>query len=417
MLPPNEEGEYVAVYEYRGLNGAGRITKGIIDADSPRLARAKLRRSGIFPTEIITDRHPRKSVAEGVSIGELFTRITIQDISIMTRQMATLVGAGLPIVEALNALIDQTENVRLKKVITQVRESVNEGSSLADAMSRFPKAFSELYVNMINAGESSGALDIVLKRLADFMENQVMLKNKVLSTLSYPIILVLVCIAILSFLLVYVVPKVVSIFDELQQALPIPTLVLISVTDFLKDYWWALLMVIGGSILALRQYIATENGHRTYDRMILKIPITGKLLRIIVTTRFARTLAILLNSGIPLLQSMDIARAVANNAIISGAIESAKEGIREGESIAEPLRRSKVFPSMVIHMIAVGEKTGELEQMLSKVSEAYDNEIETTISRMTSLLGPFVILILAAIVLFIVLAILLPMFEMNQIIT
>ncbi len=407
----------MAVYEYRGLNGAGKITKGIIDADSPRLARAKLRKSGIFPTEIIADRYPRKSVAEGVSIGELFTRITIQDTSIMTRQMATLVGAGLPIVEALNALIDQTENARLKKVLTQVRESVNEGSSLADAMSRFPKAFSELYVNMVRAGESSGALDIVLKRLADFMENQVLLKNKVLSTLSYPIILVLVCIAILSFLLVYVVPKVVSIFDELQQALPIPTLVLISVTDFLKDYWWALLMVIGGSILALRQYVATENGHRTYDRIILKIPITGKLLRTIVTTRFARTLAILLNSGIPLLQSMDIARAVANNAIISGAIESAKEGIREGESIAEPLRRSKVFPSMVIHMIAVGEKTGELEQMLSKVSEAYDNEIETTISRMTSLLGPFVILILAAIVLFIVLAILLPMFEMNQIIT
>ncbi len=406
----------MAVYEYRGLDGTGRIAKGIIDADSPRLARAKLRRSGIFPTEIMTDRHTKKSVAEGVSIGELFTRVRIQDISIMTRQMATLVGAGLPIVEALNALIDQTENARLKKVITQVRESVNEGSSLADAMSRFPKVFSELYVNMINAGESSGALDIILKRLADFMENQVILKNKVLSTLSYPIILALVGIAILSFLLVYVVPKVVRIFDELQQALPIPTLVLISVTDFLGDYWWVLLVVIGGSMLALRQYVATENGHRNYDRMILKLPITGKLLRIIVTTRFARTLAILLNSGIPLLQSMDIARAVVNNAVISEAIESAKEGIREGESIAEPLRRSNIFPSMVTHMIAVGEKTGELEQMLFKVSEAYDNEVETIISRMTSLLGPFVILVLGGIVLFIVLAILLPMFEMNQII-
>ena len=406
----------MAVYEYRGLDGAGRIAKGIIDADSPRLARAKLRRSGIFPTEIMTDRHTKKSVAEGVSIGELFTRVRIQDISIMTRQMATLVGAGLPIVEALNALIDQTENARLKKVITQVRESVNEGSSLADAMSRFPKVFSELYVNMINAGESSGALDIILKRLADFMENQVILKNKVLSTLSYPIILALVGIAILSFLLVYVVPKVVRIFDELQQALPIPTLVLISVTDFLRDYWWVLLVVIGGSMLALRQYVATENGHRNYDRMILKLPITGKLLRIIVTTRFARTLAILLNSGIPLLQSMDIARAVVDNAVISEAIESAKEGIREGESIAEPLRRSNIFPSMVTHMIAVGEKTGELEQMLFKVSEAYDNEVETIISRMTTLLGPFVILVLGGIVLFIVLAILLPMFEMNQII-
>ncbi len=406
----------MAVYEYRGLDGAGRITKGIIDADSPRLARAKLRRSGIFPTEVMTDRHPKKTVAEGVSIGALFTRIKIQDISIMTRQMATLVGAGLPIVEALNALIDQTENARLKKVITQVRENVNEGSSLADAMSRFPKVFSELYVNMINAGESSGALDIVLKRLADFMESQVMLRNKVLSTLSYPIILVLVGIGILSFLLVYVVPKVVRIFDELEQALPIPTMILISVTDFLGDYWWALLIVIVGGILALRHYIGTENGHRHYDRMILKIPITGKLLRIIVTTRFARTLAILLNSGIPLLQSMDISRAVVNNAVISGAIESAKEGIREGESIAEPLRRSQVFPSMVTHMIAVGEKTGELEQMLSKISEAYDNEVETTISRMTSLLGPFVILILGGVVLFIVLAILLPMFEMNQIV-
>jgi general secretion pathway protein F len=242
-----------------------------------------------------------------------------------------------------------------------------------------------------------------------------MLKNKVLSTLTYPIILVLVGIAILAFLLVHVVPKVVRMFDELQQALPLPTVVLISVTDFLRDYWWALLIVIGGGLLALRQYIATENGHRTYDRMILRIPITGKLLRIVVTTRFARTLAILLNSGIPLLRSMDIARAVVNNAIISGAIESAKESIREGESIAEPLRRSKVFPSMVTHMIAVGEKTGELEMMLSKISEAYDNEVETIISRMTSLLGPIVIVILGGVVLFIVLAILLPMFEMNQI--
>ena len=406
----------MAVYEYKGLDGAGRITKGIIDADSPRLARAKLRRSGIFPTDIMMDRHAKKSVAQGISIGELFRRIRSQDISIMTRQLATLVGAGLPIVEALNALIDQTENVRLKKVITQVREGVNEGSSLSDAMSRFPKVFSELYVNMINAGESSGALDIVLKRLADFMESQVMLKNKVVSTLSYPLILSLVGIAVLAFLLVYVVPKVVRIFNELQQALPIPTVLLISVTDFLRDYWWALLIVIGGILIALRQYAATERGHRNYDRLILKLPMTGKLLRIIVTTRFARTLAILLNSGIPLLRSMDIARAVVNNTVIAGAIESAKEGIREGESIAEPLRRSEVFPSMVTHMIAVGEKTGELEGMLFKVSEAYDNEVETTISRMTSLLGPVVILVLGAIVLFVVLAILLPMFEMNQIV-
>ncbi len=406
----------MAVYEYRGLDQAGRDIKGIIDADSPRLARAKLRRSGIFPTEILTDRHTKKSVVEGVSIGTLFGRIRIQEISIMTRQMATLVGAGLPIVEALNALIDQTEKVRLKKVITQVRESVNEGSSLADAMSRFPKVFSELYVNMINAGESSGALDIVLKRLADFMENQVMLRNKVLSTLSYPIILVIVGIGILSFLLLSVVPKVVGIFDDLRQALPLPTVILIAVTDFLRGYWWILVLVVAGSILALRQYAVTGKGRQLYNRMILKIPITGRLLRIIATTRFARTLAILLNSGIPLLQSMDIAKAVVNNAVISHAIESANEGIREGESIAEPLRRSKVFPPMVTHMIAVGEKTGELEQMLFKVSEAYENEIETTISRMTSLLGPIVIVVLGGIVLFIVLAILLPMIEMNQII-
>jgi general secretion pathway protein F len=405
----------VAVYEYKGLDAAGRLTRGIIDADSPRLARAKLRRSGVFPTEIAIER-AKKSMAEGISLGELFSRIRIQDISLMTRQMATLVGAGLPIVEALNALIDQTENARLKKVITQVRESVNEGSSLADAMGRFPKVFSELYVNMINAGESSGALDIVLKRLADFMESQAILRNKVVSTLSYPLILVVVGIAILSFLLIYVVPKVVRVFDDLQQALPLPTQILISLTDFLRGYWWAILIVIGGILFSLMQYVATESGHRNYDRIVLRIPITGKLLRTIVTTRFARTLAILLNSGIPLLRSMDIARAVVDNAIISEAIESAQEGIREGEPIAEPLRRSNVFPSMVTHMIAVGEKTGELEQMLFRVSEAYDNEVETTISRMTTLLGPFVILVLGGVVLFIVLAILLPMFEMNQIV-
>jgi general secretion pathway protein F len=228
--------------------------------------------------------------------------------------------------------------------------------------------------------------------------------------------LVVVGIAILSFLLIYVVPKVVRVFDDLQQALPLPTQILISLTDFLRGYWWAILIVIGGILFSLMQYVATESGHRNYDRIVLRIPITGKLLRTIVTTRFARTLAILLNSGIPLLRSMDIARAVVDNAIISEAIESAQEGIREGEPIAEPLRRSNVFPSMVTHMIAVGEKTGELEQMLFRVSEAYDNEVETTISRMTTLLGPFVILVLGGVVLFIVLAILLPMFEMNQIV-
>ena len=402
------------IFEYRGLDARGKDVRGIIDADTPRLARTKLKKTGVFPTQVQETMTERRGSRRDLSLTYWIKRVRIQDISVMTRQLATLVGAGLALVPALNSLSNQVENPTLKKVVSQIRERVKEGSSLSDALREFPRVFSNLYVNMVAAGESSGALDIVLIRLADFTENQVKLRNRVMAALIYPILMVFLACAAVAFLMVRVVPRILELFEDWGRALPLPTVILLDITSFFKTYGWVVLLGLVGALLVTLFYFRTERGRFFFDRLILRVPIFGRLTRIIATTRFSRTLGTLLASSIPLLRAMNIVKNIVNNRVIAEAIENSQESIVEGQSIAAPLARSGVFPPMVTDMIAIGENSGQLEHMLLKVSDAYDNQIETTVSGLTSILEPFLILIMGGVVLFIVLAVLLPIFEMNQ---
>ncbi|MBW2309188.1 MAG: type II secretion system inner membrane protein GspF [Deltaproteobacteria bacterium] len=403
------------VYQYKGLDASGKSIRGMIDADSPRSARMKLRGGGIYPSELQEETHSETSRLQAArNLRTIFQRVRLQDTAVMTRQLATLIGAGVPLVPALNALITQVDNDTLRKVITQVRERVNEGSTLSDAMKSYPRVFSDLYTNMVNAGEASGALEVVLLRLADFIENQVRLRNKIHSTLAYPIFMLFIGSGILLFLLTFVIPSVTQIFQDSNRVLPAPTILLLTISEFLKNYWWLLVGVTIGAVMGCRRYIHTEAGRMFFDRLKLHLPLLGGLTTKIAISRFARTLATLLNSGIPLMTSLGIVRTVVNNGVIADAIGCAQENIREGQEIHTPLAQCNVFPPLVIQMVSIGERSGELEHMLFKVAESYDNEVESSISSLTSMLEPIMILVMGVVVGFIVLAILLPIFEMTQ---
>jgi general secretion pathway protein F len=407
------------VFAYKGLNQSGRAVSGIIDADNPKGARLKLRRSGIFPTDLSEEeRQKQKTTAERteVNFGGFFQRISPQELALLTRQLSTLIGAGLPLVDCLSALIEQVETARIKRTLSQIREQVTEGTSFADALKAHPRLFSDLYVNMVRAGEASGSLDVVLLRLADYTESYAQLRDKVRSAMTYPTLMAVAGSSMLFFLLSYVVPKVTKIFSENKATLPVLTTVLLAISGFMQQYWWLILGAVIAAVISIRVSTRTPAGRLRFDRYVLAIPYFGKLLKKVALARFARTLSTLLTSGIPLLHSLDIVKNVVSNMVLSTAIEDARASIREGQSIAPPLKKSGLFPAMMIHMIAVGEKSGELEQMLSKAADAYDNEVNAAVSALTSILEPVMILVGGAVVLFIVLAILLPIFELNELV-
>jgi general secretion pathway protein F len=401
------------VFEYKALDARGKPVSGMLDAADPKALRGMLRKDGIFLTEIVVESKVKSLASREVKLGR--GRIKALDISVMTRQLATLIGAGIPLVESLTALVDQVEKERLKKVLSQIRERVNEGSSLADAMGDHPKVFVALYVNMIRAGESSGTLDVVLNRLAEFTDYQVRLRSKVMGAMMYPIIMVIVAIIIVAVLFVVVVPKITKIFERLKEGLPLPTEILIAVSSFVKNWWWAILLVGFGTIFLLVRYFRyTEAGREKWDRFALKVPIFGSLTRMIAIARFTKTLSTLLASGVPLLTALNIVKNVLNNKILEKVVEEARVSIQEGESIAAPLKRSKEFPPIVTHMIAIGEKSGELESMLSNVAAAYEQQVDNKINTLTSLLEPIMIVSMGGVVGFIVFSILLPILKMNQ---
>lgn len=400
------------VFEYKGLDVLGKGVSGIVDADNPRMARQRLKQDGIYPTDLVEGEE--KSESRGARVSA--RRVKGAELAIFTRQLATLVGAGLPMMECLTALVDQVENPRLKNVVADVRERVKEGSPLSEALTHHPKLFSELYVGMVAAGESSGTLGPMLVRLAEFTERQMALRGTVVGAMVYPAFTVGFSLLILGLLLAYVVPKVTRVFEGMGQALPAPTVVLLSISDAVRSYWWLLFVLAFGFWQWGRRWVASEAGRLRFDRFALSIPVVGRLVRMVAISRFTRTLSTLLAGGIPLLEAMDITRRVVINRVLADAIGSAGENIREGESIAVPLAESGVFPPMVTHMISVGEATGELEDMLVKVAEAYDREVETTVASLTSLLTPVMIVLMGGVVLAIVMAILLPIVEMSGVV-
>ncbi|MGH7899642.1 MAG: type II secretion system inner membrane protein GspF [Candidatus Binatia bacterium] len=404
------------VYSYAGLDPNGKSVSGIIDAESPRAARLKLRRTGVFPTNVAETKETESTRRASRSVRSYFERVGPQELSVMTRQLSTLVSAGLPLVDCLTALIDQVDSKRLKSMLTQTRERVNEGSSLADALAEHPRTFSELYINMVRAGEASGALDVVLMRLADYTESSARLRSKLRAALTYPAIMVIVGSGILFFLLSYVVPKITRIFVESKQVLPLPTRVLIGTSGLLAQWWPLLLMLLVAAAIGFRYYIRTPGGRYSYDRWVLRSPVFGKLLQKIAVARFSRTLSTLLKSGIGLLPSLDIVKNIVDNRVLYEATEAARDAIREGQSIAPPLKKSGIFPPLMIHMIAVGEKSGQLEEMLFKTAETYEGEVDTSIATLTTLLEPVMIVFMGGVVTFIVLSILLPIFQMSQLV-
>ena len=407
----------MAVYEFRGIQVAtGKPVKGFRDADNAKSLRGALRKDGILLTLATEESKKKETDKRKLDPLAFFRRPSTGDVAIMTRQLATLVRAGVPLVDSVGALTEQVEKEVLVRVLTELRENLNEGTSFAKSLARHPQVFPPLYVNMVAAGEASGTLEAVLERLADFMEGQARLKGKVSAALAYPILMVLIGGLLVGVLMVAVVPKVTSIFASLGQQLPWYTRLLIFISDTLAGFWWLILALVVGGIYAFRRWKNTVPGRLRWDTIRLKLPVFGRLNLLVAVARFSRTLATLLASGVQLLQAMEIGINVLENARLELVVREAIGSIREGESIAVPLKRSGQFPPMMTHMIAVGEKSGQLEAMLENVSKSYEADVETRVVALTSLLEPIMIVALGGAVGFIAMAILMPLLQMNELV-
>ncbi len=405
------------IYAYRGVTAAGKAMRGSLTAENLRVARARMRGDGIILTEI---NESQPSFSGGTTAGggarfklTLLQRIPGMELALATRQLATLVGAGIPLVDALGALVEQVEHARLKQVLGEVRTQVNEGAALADAMAQ-SQQFDTLYVSMIRAGEAGGALELVLARIADYLEDQVRLQNKVSSILIYPAVMLFFAMIVVVALVTVVLPQITELLLSLDQPLPFYTRWIIDSSSFARNWWWAIgLTMVAGFVLA-RAFVRTERGGLVYDQLRLRLPVIGRITRLISIARFTRTLSTLLTGGVPIVGALDIARHVTSNRVLGAAIESARVSIIEGASVAAPLRASGEFPPLVTTMIEVGEQSGELESMLAKVAQTYDEQVETTVSRLTALLEPLLILLMVGIVLVIILATLMPLLQITS---
>ncbi len=409
------------VYQYQGYRGDGGAATGIIDAENVKVARLKLRKEGVYPTDVV-EQGQTSARAQGKQRSDTGrpTRkssvLSATDLSLLTRQFATLMVAGLPLVDALGVLVDQAQKKPIKALLADIREQIRGGKALSGVLETYEKDFSPIYVHMVRAGEASGALDQILFRLAEFLEKQQALRNKVTNAMLYPVIMLVIGTIILFFLITFVVPKITQVFAQQKQALPWPTVALMSVSEFMADYWMVLAGLVIGGLYLLQRFTRTGRGRMIADRLTLKLPLIGEVARMVSISRLTSTLATMLASGVQLLDALDVSKRVMNNRVLEETVEVARQNIREGETIADPLKRSGEFPALVTHMIAVGEKSGEMEEMLRRVSQIYDSEVERVIARLTSLMEPIMILVMGAIVLFIVVAILLPIFEMGQMI-
>jgi general secretion pathway protein F len=410
----------VPVYAYKGVNQAGKPTKGTVSAEGVRAARSQMRAGGVFLTEIsetaaaATENAGITASGQGLNFKiNLPTRIPPLEVAMATRQLATLVGAGVPLVASLSALVEQTEHRALKGVFTQVRDRVNEGGSLAEALMSTGR-FDNLYVSMIRAGEASGALEAVLARIADYLEDQVRLNNRVLSILTYPLFMLVFAAVVVGVMVTLVLPQITELLLSQNLELPWYTAAVIAFSDLLRGYWW-LILIAGGGLVALYRWIyRTERGRGVLDRFWLGFPVIGRVIRFLAIARFTRTLGSLLASSVNIVQALNIARHVANNSVFEQAADDARDSILEGAALATPLRQSGEFPPLVTTMVEVGERSGDLEGMLIKVADTYEEQVETSVSRLTSLLEPVLILVMVGIVGIIIMAVLMPMLQLTE---
>lgn len=404
------------VYEYKGFDRAGKNKKGIIDADSAITARQRLRGSGVFTIDIKEALSRQKGLPHSSALSNFFKRVKSGELSAATRQLSILLGAGVPLVSSLDTLMTQAANPLFKKILAQVKESVNEGGSFASSLSQHPKVFSEVYINMVRAGESSGSLDLVLDRLADFSERQQALRGRFKAAMAYPVLMFFVGSLILFFLITFIIPDILAIFGEMHKTLPLPTLILIGISSFLESFWWIVIFILAGTVFLIKRAIRNPSGRYFWDNVKLRIPVFGSINIKMAMARFARTLGSLLKNGVPLLNALKIVRNIVNNTQIAKAIDNAMDQIEAGKSLSTQLGQSRWFPPIAVQMISVGEQSGELEEMLNKIADIYEREAESQVMAMTSMLEPIMILVMGVIVGFIVISILLPIFEMNQMI-
>ncbi|MFS4460276.1 type II secretion system inner membrane protein GspF [Bdellovibrio sp. HCB2-146] len=400
------------IFEYKGLKRDGSNTKGIIDSENLRAARAKLKKDGIF----VVDIRDKKKVDPKKNKGPRKTgKVAVKDMALMTRQLATLIKANIPLVDALAAVSEQVEQPVLAEAIADCKNMVNEGSPFYKALQKYPSLFNNIYISMVEAGEMSGSLDTILMRLAEFTEAAAELRAKVSSAMMYPVIMLCVTMGLLGFLFVFLIPKMVTVFESNPNlVLPWYTVALIDASQFTTNYWYFIFGSILIAVLVFRNWKNSPAGRDQWDAISLKLPVMGPAVRMVAVARFTRTTATLLNGGVPMLAALDIVRNVVDNKVIASAIDEARSNISEGESIAGPLKKSGQFPPLVIHMVNIGEKTGELENMLTQVSDAYDFQVKNKLEGMTSLMGPVVIVIMGIAIAMIVFAVMIPMFEMTN---
>ena len=393
------------MFEYTARSQTGQIQKGQLDVSNKDDVSAYLRKNRLI---LVSVREAPKQIK--FSMGG--PRVKTRDIVIFTRQFATMINAGLPLVQSLNILASQTENKTLADVTKAVVYDVESGNTLADAFSKHPKAFSSLYVNMVAAGEAGGILDTILLRLATFLEKNDALVRKVKGAMIYPGVIISVAAIAICILLVFVIPTFQSMFSSAGLELPLPTRVVIGMSDFLIGYWWAILAAVGAGVFGLKSYYATAAGRLQIDTLMLKAPVLGDVIRKSAVSRFTRTLGTLVSSGVSILEGLEITAKTAGNQVVHNAVMESRQSIAGGETIAAPLERSKVFPPMVISMIAVGEQTGGLDEMLSKIADFYDEEVDVAVSALLSLMEPAMIVGLGVIVGGMVVAMYLPIFDM-----
>ena len=402
------------LFKYIELNSTGRKKRGTIDAASIAEARRTLRAAKVHLLEITSaqkDIHPQLGAGTRTIS---FRRIKQRDVSVATRQLATLLHAGIPLVPALSALVEQLSAQPLEKVFAPIRDRVNEGIPLAKAMAEYPAVFSEVFVSMIRAGEATGTLENVLMRLAEIAERRTNLTNKVKAAMAYPAFMAIVGLSVIAFIFKYVIPSITKLFLEMNRQLPWPTVMLMRISNFIQDYFWLLIIMLIVIIIAPIFWSKTTKGRRVWDKIKLKLPLFGDLNQKIAISRFSRTLAVLLASGLSIVETLDLSKQVIGNTVISDVVDQARNAISHGAGIAESFRRSGVFPPIVIHMISAGEKSGGIEEGLTNVADAFDNDVEVTVKALTSLLEPAMIVLLGIIVGFIVLAILMPIFDINR---
>ncbi len=404
------------IFEYKAIDGDNKVKKGIIDADTTRDARLKLKKDKLYVTDIREAKSKKNAAVRirGVTGVEFPNKQRTEQVANVTRQMASLLQAGIPLAEALRMIIEQSPDKRIEGAFRDIREKVTQGMPFGDAVLQHPGYFTDLYSNMVKAGESSGALDKVLVRLAGFLQAQTRLKNKVGAALIYPTIMVVVGVIVVAVLMTFVVPRVTQLIKGRGQELPLPTRILVGTSDFLVNYW--LLVIVGVLLLviAFQLFIHSERGGLIWDRFKLSLPVFGDLMRKQSMARFSITLATLLRSGVPALQAIQVTKSVVDNKILQNALQGVHDRVLEGTDIATPMKMSGVFPATISYMVGVGEQAGNLEEMLERIAATYDEEVDLATQKLTSILEPLIIVLLAVIVAGIVIAIVMPLLQLQK---